>query len=93
MVTSKPSVSELGIKAGEPKIKIKEERPRPDSFTSQFWRRSALWSADLIIYALIRRDQHINKHGRLLPVLRSIKNCLLTDSTIVAEQRNISTEW
>lgn len=36
MVTSKPWVSESGTKAEEPKIKMKEEKPRLTQFTSTF---------------------------------------------------------
>lgn len=42
MVTSKHWASELGTIAWEPKIKMKEEKPRLTSFTSQFWLSSAL---------------------------------------------------
>lgn len=89
MAASKSWVSELGTKSEEPKIKMKEKKPRPTSFISLFWLRSALWSANLIICALVRRGQHINKPCRLLLVLRLIflKKCLLTNSTAVTEQR------
>lgn len=72
MTASKPWVSESGTKSEEPKIKMKEKKSRLTSFISQFWLRSALWSANLIICALVRRGQHINKLCRLLPVLRLI---------------------
>lgn len=36
MVKANPWVSELGIIAGEPKIKTKEKKTRPASLTAQF---------------------------------------------------------
>lgn len=91
MTASKPWVSESGTKSEEPKIKMKEKKSRLTSFISQFWLRSALWSANLIICALVRRGQHINKLCRLLPVLRLIflKKSVYwpINSTAVTEQR------